>query len=601
MAKEISRFEQKLENTWDLSTVYSDLSSYQKDYNSISSYIDKLENFKGIITENPDNLYSALKLDEEANRILEKLATYAYRKYDEDITDIKNQELMGGFDKLYQTYITKTSYIIPELLKNDYDYIKNFIDNKQELKEYSLLLERIFQKKPYTLNEQEENVIASLQMALSESEKIASIIRNSEVQLGTILDEDNKEVALTNANYLEYNKSNNRRVRKDAFMTLYNNYSKYKETLTETLQGHIASVSSIFKIRGFSDTKTACLFNNRVDPKVYDNLIDTVHNRMDVIHKYITLKKEILNLDDFSLYDTYINLEADCDKKYSFDDAKKLVLEVVEVFGEEYKQTVERAFKERWIDIYPNKGKRGGAYSSGSYDTNPFILLNYSGNYHDVSTLAHELGHSMHTYFSNKNNSYIYSNYKIFVAEVASTVNELLLNFHMLEKSNDSKEKRYILSEMMELFKSTIYRQTMFSEFEEFLYKKYEEGNTLTNKLLCDKYYELNKLYFGDNVIVNNEIRYEWERVPHFYYNFYVYQYATGLSAACYIVNRIRNNDKKAVSDYLNFLKTGDSLDPVDELKVAGVDMLNPDVINSAIDMFNDIIEQYKEIVRGEK
>jgi len=600
MTKEILRSEQKQENTWDLSTIYSDLAAYEKDYDLVKEYIDKINSYKNIITDNSDNLYQILTLTTDAERLLDKMSNFVYRKYDEDISNIENQELKGKFDQLYQTYNSETSYIIPELLKCDYETIQKMINENSNLKEYNLLLERIYRKKQYTLNEDSEKILASLQVALNESDKIAGIIRNSEIQLGTILDENDNEVSLTNQNYSVYAESKSRRVRKDAFMTLYNSYSKYKETLTETLQGHIAATSSIFKLRGYKNSKTACLFNNRIDPKVYDNLIKTIHNRMDVMYKYIDLKKEILNIDDFSLYDSYINLASDCDKKYTFDEAKKIVLDVVNIFGEEYKTTIERAFKERWIDIYPNKGKRGGAYSSGSYDTNPFILLNFIGEYHDVSTLAHELGHSMHTYYSNKNNSYIYSNYKIFVAEVASTVNELLLNFYMLENSDDINEKKYILSEMMELFKSTIYRQTMFSEFEEFAYNEYEKGNTLTNQLLCDKYYELNKLYFGNNIIVNDEIRYEWERVPHFYYNFYVYQYATGLSAAAYIVNRIRNKEENAVEDYLNFLKTGDSMDPLDELKVAGVDMLNPDVINGAIDMFEDLINQYKELARGE-
>lgn len=600
MLKEILRSEQKEENTWDLSTIYSDLINYQKDYELINSYIKKIASYKNSVTSSADNLYQVLKLTDDADRLLDKLANFVYRKYDEDISNIESQELKGKFDQLYQNYNSETSFIIPELLKCDYEKIKDMITKNSDLEQYNLLLERIYRKKQYSLDENEEKILASLQIALNESDKIAGIIRNSEIQLGTILDENDKEVALTNQNYSIYAESKNRRVRKDAFMTLYNNYAKYKETLTETLQGHIAATSSIFKLRGYQDSKTACLFNNRIDAKVYDNLINTIHNRMDVMYKYIDLKRNVINVDNFSLYDTYINLESDCDKKYSFDEAKKIILDVVGMFGEEYKSTIERAFKERWIDIYPNKGKRGGAYSSGSYDTNPFILLNYKGNYDDVSTLAHELGHSMHTYYSNKNNSYTYSNYKIFVAEVASTVNELLLNFYMLEHSNDISEKRYILSEMMELFRSTIYRQTMFSEFEEFAYNEYEKGNTLTNQLLCDKYYELNKLYFGNNVIVNDEIRYEWERVPHFYYNFYVYQYATGLAAAAYIVNRIRNNEEKAIEDYLNFLKTGDSLDPLEELKIAGVNMLNPNVINQAIDMFDDIINQYMEISGGE-
>ena len=597
MKKEILRSEQKKEFTWDLEKVYSKMEEYEKDYQKVNSLIEELASFKGHLLESAKNLATFLEKSEEAERLICKLGTYALRKYDEDISDVSNQSLSGKFDQLEASYSEKTSFFTPELLTVDFSVIEELMKEEKTLAKNRLLFERIFRNQPYTLSEGEEKLLSSLQVALSASEKIAGIVRNSELQFGTILDEEGEEVQLNNENYLIYNKSSNRRVRKDAFLTMYHSYEKYKETLTGTLQGHIASVSTISRMRGFPSSREARLFYNRVSPKVYDNLIKTVHKRMDVMYHYIELKKKILGLEDFSLYDTYVNLEQQNDKKYTFEEAKDIVLDVVKVFGDDYVSNIKRAFSERWIDVYPNKGKRGGAYSAGSYDTVPYVLLNFQGNYHDVSTVAHELGHSMHTYYSNKNNPYNYSNYKIFVAEVASTVNEMLLNYYMLDHLEDKSEKRAILSEMMDLFKSTIYRQTMFSEFEDFAFTTYEKTGVLTNQILCDKYYELNKQYFGDQVIVNDEIRYEWERVPHFYYNFYVYQYATGLSAACYIVNRIRNNEKNAVEDYLNFLKTGDSLDPVEELRVAGVDMLSSEVIEKALDMFEDIIKEYESLL----
>ena len=434
-------------------------------------------------------------------------------------------------------------------------------------------------------------------MVLAEPEKIAGIIRNSELQFGTILDSNQQEVKLNNENLTLYLKSPDRRVRKDTFETFYRNYAQYKETLAETLQGHVMALATSAKLRGFSSSKEASLFQNRVNPKVYDNLITAVHEKMDIVYHYFQLKKEVLQLDDFCLYDTYVNLESANDKTYSYEEAKKIVLDVVQVFGEEYQNKIKEAFENRWIDVYPNKAKRGGAYSAGSYDTIPFVLLNYQGAYHDVSTIAHELGHSMHTYYSNQNNPYLYSGYKIFVAEVASTVNEMLFNYYMLEHAKTKEEKKAILSEMMDLFKSTIYRQTMFSEFEAFIFEEYEKGHVLTNELLSNKYYALNQEYFGNDVIINDEIRYEWERIPHFYYDFYVYQYATGLSAACYIVNRIRKKEENAVTDYLNFLKTGDSMDPIEELKVAGVDMLDQKVIEKALDMFQELIDEYRSLM----
>lgn len=597
MKKEILRSEQKKESTWDLEAVYKNEKDYQKDYDTVTSLIEELASFQGNLLKDSTHLIEFLEKSEQAERLICKLGTYALRKYDEDISNVDSQVLSGKFNQLEASYSEKTAFFTPELLEADFNVIEKMIEENPKLEEYRLLFERIFRNQPYTLSKNEEKLLSSLQVALSSSQQIAGIIRNSELQFGTILDEENEEVKLSNENFSIYNKSGDRRVRKDAFMTMYHSYEKYKETLAETLKGHIAAVSTVNRMRGFSNSKEARLFYTRVSPKVYDNLIKTVHKKMDIMYRYIDLKKKRLNIKDFSLYDTYVNLEPGFDKKYTFEEAKRIVLDVVKVFGDDYVSTIQKAFDERWIDIYPNKGKRSGAYSAGSYDTAPYVLLNFQGNYHDVSTVAHELGHSMHTYYSTKFNSYNYSNYKIFVAEVASTVNEMLLNYYMLDHLEDKKEKRVILSEMMDLFKSTIYRQTMFSEFEEFAFDTYEKTGVLTNQILCDKYYELNKEYFGPNVIINDEIRYEWERVPHFYYNFYVYQYATGLSAACYIVNRIRNKEEHAVEDYLNFLKTGDSMDPVEELQVAGVNMLDSKVIEQALDMFNELMNEYESLL----
>lgn len=597
MEKEMLRSEQKIENTWNLSKIYASISDYEKDYDVVKKLMADISKYQTHILDSSKSLLELLDLDQKTERIIGKMANYAYRKYDEDLSNVDSQKLVGNFDKLYTEYSQNGSFIVPEILKGDYSLIEKYIKEEEGLKEYELLLKRIFRNKPHVLSEKEENILSSMQLIAGEPEKIAGIIRNSELQFQTIKDENGNEVKLTNENFMIYLKSRDRKVRKDAFEALYSSYNKYKETLAETLQGHVMVLSNSSKLRGFSSSKEASLFSNRVNTKVYDNLIKVVHDRMNVVYDYFKLKKEALKLDDFCLYDTYVNLEEGIDKKYTYEEAKKIVLDVVKVFGEDYQKTVQSAFDNRWIDIYPNKAKRGGAYSSGSYDTLPYILLNFQGEYNDVSTLIHEMGHSMHSYYSNQNNPYLYSGYKIFVAEVASTVNEMLLNYYMLEHASDNKEKRAILSDMMDLFKSTIYRQTMFSEFEDFIFNEFENGNVLTNELLSNKYYELNKLYFGDDVIINDDIKYEWERIPHLYYDFYVYQYATGLSAACYIVKRILNHEENAVSDYLKFLSTGDSMDPIEELKVAGVDMEDEKVINGAIDMFQEIINEYRSLM----
>lgn len=597
--KIMERCEQKEKDTWDLTKIYKIKEHFDKDIEKVKKTTETLTSLKGHLMSSSDTLLKALHLDNEISRRLECLINYAYRKLDEDITNVENQELKGKVDLLISEVASKTAFLAPELLKEEYQTtIEKLLEENQELKEeYELSLKRLFDKKEHILSEKEEHILAELSTCLDSPSKTASILRNAELELGTIKNEKNEEVVLTNENYSIFVKSKDRRVRQDAFFTLYNSYQKLKDTFTETIQGEITKNVRIAQLRGYKSAKSASLLSNRVDEKVYDNLIEAVNEKLDVIYKYFDLKKQVSHLSDFSMYDTYINLADDAKTNYSYEDAKKHVLNVVEIFGEEYKNTVKRAFDERWIDVYPNKGKRGGAYSSGSYDTPPYILLNYQNDYRDVSTLIHELGHSMHSYFSNKNNKYQYSSYKIFVAEVASTVNEMLLNYYMLENSKSNNEKKMILSEMMDDFKATMFRQTMFSEFEHFMHEEVEKGNVLTQEVLCNKYLELNKKYFGNSVIVNDEIRYEWMRIPHFYYDFYVYQYATGLASACDIVRRIRNKEEGAIEGYLKFLSSGDSMDPIEELRLAGVDITKKETITSAIDMFDALIDEFKSLI----
>ena len=349
------------------------------------------------------------------------------------------------------------------------------------------------------------------------------------------------------------------------------------------------------KIKKYNSSIESSLYRDELDISIYNNLIDTVNSRIGVLHKYYDLKKRVLEVDELHLYDVYANLIKKDNFKYVFDDACDIVSNALSILGEEYCAILNNGINDRWIDVYPNKGKRTGGYSSGCYDTNPYILLNYQDKYDDMSTLAHELGHSMHSYYTRNNNPYQYGHYSIFVAEVASTVNELLLAKYVIKNSNDKNEKLFILNKLMELFRATIYRQTMFAEFEKNIYQLIEDGKPVTADILSDEYYKLNKVYFGKNVCVDELIKYEWERIPHFYYNFYVYKYATGLSAACYIVTSLLDGKIKA-EDYIDFLKCGKSKNPMDSLKVAGVDLSDYSVISSAIDMFDEIIDEFSEL-----
>ena len=337
------------------------------------------------------------------------------------------------------------------------------------------------------------------------------------------------------------------------------------------------------------------MYSNELPIKVFDSLIESVSNGLDPLYKYFRLKKEILNIKDFHIYDTYANLIEKYDRKYSYEDAQKIIKDVLKVFGKEYSSYVDKAFSEHWIDVMPNKGKTGGAFSGGGYDTNPYILTNFQEEFNDVSTLIHEIGHSIHSYYSRNNNPYVYSQYSIVVAEVASTVNELLLARYIIDNSKDIEEKLYVMDRLMSLFKSTIYRQTMYEEFERFLYEKVEKEESLTSDIMCDEFYKLNQKYFGDDVIIDDEIKYEWERMPHLYYNFYMYKYATGLSAACYIVNSILLGKKDAVKNYIEFLKQGGKIAPNEQLKITGVDLTKKEVCDNAIKMFSDLVDEFEK------
>lgn len=581
---------------WDLEAIYKSKEEFEKELQEIEIEIGNITQYKDILMDSSTNLLNCLELDTNISRRLSKAHTYANCHFDSDTGNASYQEMIGKVNNIYQKYSETISFIEPTILKCDYSTIEKFFIEEPKLKSYERNLKEIFRFKKYILSDNEEKIISNLEKALESSSTIYESLTDTDMTYGNIIDENGESVELTDSNYNKYIKSNDRRVRKDAFLELYRVYSSFKNTIASTITGNIEANVSIAKIRGYNSAIEASLFSDNISIDVYNNLIDTVSNNLSSLFKYYDLKKKILGLDEMHLYDTYVSIINEKPREYSFDEAKTIVRDALSVLGDKYINDLDNAFSQKWIDIYNNKGKRGGAYSGGSYDTYPYVLLNFEGTLNDVSTLAHELGHSMHSYYSRINNSYQNSNYKIFVAEVASTVNELLLAKYLLKNTSNKKEKLIILNNLLDLFKATIYRQTMFAEFEKNIYDKHEKGEILTAELLCNDYYELNKKYFGNSVVVDEEIKYEWERIPHFYYNFYVYKYATGLSAACYIVNAILSGSKDALDNYLKFLKLGGSMDPLDELKVAGVDMSKPDVILSAINMFDEILDEFEQL-----
>lgn len=581
---------------WDLTKIYKDEKEWQKDFDDVKEKILKVLEYKDSFLSNGKKLYEYLKYDEEVSRKLEKIYYYAHLNYDADTLDEKYKVMTNKVSDLFTKYNELSSFVVPEILKLDEEKLNTFYKDEERLEDYRFSIENIYRFKNHTLDEEKEKMLSNLSKCLSNPEETYEALTDSDFEYDYITDEKGNKVKFNESNYSLFIKSKDRSVRKKAFEMLHNKYKKYIRTITSTYKGEVENNVVLAKIRNYDSAISASLYSDNVPVDIYNNLIKVVNDNMNVLYDYYDLKKEMLSLDRLHMYDTYVEIINKIDKKYSFDEAKEIVIDALSVLGDKYVKNLKKAFDEKWIDIYHSKGKRSGAYSSGNFDVNPYVLLNFEGTLNDVSTLAHELGHSMHTYLSCKNNPYQYSSYEIFVAEVASTVNELLLANYMLKNSKNKDEKLAIINHILDLFKATLYRQTMFAEFEKETHKLREKGEVLTSELLSNTYYNLVKKYFGPNVLCDDLIRYEWARIPHFYYNFYVYKYATGISAASYIVDGILNNKEGALENYINFLKTGGSMYPLDELKIAGVNLNSKSVILSAIKTFEKYLKEFKDI-----
>ena len=581
---------------WDLTLIYKTIEDFEKDYKKAKEKIEKVSSYKDKYLNNGRELYKLLKYDDDTSRLLDKLYSYAHLNYDADTLNEKYMTMTNKVSDLYSRYSVLSSFVVPGIIKLDKEKLNSFYKDEKGLEEYRFCLYDIYRFKEHTLDEDKEKMLSSFGNILSSPEETYEVLTDSDFEYDNITDENKKEVKFNESNYSIFIKSRDRRVRKDAFNLLYNKYASFKRTIASTYKSQVEIDVVAARLKNYDSSLAASLFEDNIDISVYDNLIKTVNDNLDGLYKYYDLKKKILKLDDLHLYDTYVDIINKSKSKYTFMEAKDIVIKALSVLGNDYVKLLNRAFDEKWIDVYHNKGKRSGAYSSGNYDVNPYVLLNFEGSLNDVSTIAHELGHSMHTYLSCKNNPYCTSSYKIFVAEVASLVNELLLANYMLNNSNDKNEKLNIINHILELYKSTLFRQTMFAEFEKITHEKREEGVILTSDYLSNIYYDLVKKYFGENVICDELIKYEWARIPHFYYNFYVYKYATGISAASYIVDGILNNRQGALENYFKFLKSGGSKYPIDELKLAGVDMNDKTVILSATKTFEKYLEEFCEI-----
>ena len=528
---------------------------------------------------------------------IEKLWTYAHLAFATDTSNNAYQARVARVRSLAVSGGNASWFVQPYLLKLDEATVKGYLDSFEPLRTYSRFLELTMREKPYTLSDECEKLLARLSDATGSHSEIRSIFANSDLQFGKIKDADGKLVDLRDTNYVTFLMSPSRRVRRAAFTKLYKTYEQFGNTFATMYNSYVKERCTFSAARGYADSITASTFRDEVTPVIYNNLIDSVNEALPILYKYYDLKRELLGVKELHLYDIYASTVASCDMKYSYEEAVEEVLTTVKVFGEEYYETMKSGLTERgWVDVYPAPGKRGGAFSSGCAYTEPYILLNYTETYNDVSTLAHEAGHSMHSYFSRKYNEPHNSDYTIFVAEVASTVNELLFAHRKLKECSSDTEKLYILDKLMETYKGTLFRQTMFAEFERDSHAASEKGIPLTAEYLNKSYKALVDKYFGPRVVCDRQIAFEWMRIPHFYTNFYVYKYATCISAASAIVKRIETEGDAYVGQYIEFLKCGGSRSPLESLKVAGIDMTDPEVVKGAIEDFASSIEEFSRI-----
>ena len=580
-----------MQNRYDWATedIYASVSDWESDYNKIQSSLD-FSCFKGKLDKKSEFI-ACMKKQEELGRILEKLGVYAMMKHDENTKDSVYDSLNSKIESLYSQYAQSCSFITPELTALSEQTLIDYVNDK-DLVEYDYMLKTVLNEKEHVLSEAEERNLAMASETFGGFRDIFTKIDNADLEFGKIK-VGLKSVPLTHGTYGVLMHSNNRKVRKKAFSQYYKSYVSLINTISSTYFGSVKKDVFLAKCRNYKSALEKALKTEDVPEIVYHNLLKAVEGALPSLHSYMEQKKRALKLKEMHMYDVYVPTVENAELKMSYDDAYKLVIEGLSVLGEEYSKLLTEAYENRYIDVYEKPGKRSGAYSVSAFDTHPYVLLNYQPTTHDVFTIAHEMGHSIHSYYSNKNQPYAKADYKIFVAEVASTVNEVLLIKYLLNKEQDNKVKKYLLSYLLEMIRTTLFRQTQFAEFEEFSHSSVENGVPLTKDNMCEKYLELNKKYYGQSIISDEEIKYEWARIPHFYRAFYVYKYATGIISALKIADRILTEGKPAVDDYVKFLSSGSSNGPVELLKIAGVDLTTFEPFNSAFKCFNDALEEF--------
>ncbi|MGP3640746.1 oligoendopeptidase F [Lentilactobacillus hilgardii] len=583
--------------TWDLTTIYQSDDQFEKDFVSVEKTLPSLKKLSGTLTQGAAALLTATETMLTAARKLEKVYVYAQLKNDQDTSEDGYQAMYAKAQALAAQFGAATAWFDPELLKLNDKQMTSYYEAQPKLRDYKRLYDQTFAKRAHILSNEVEEVLAGADDIFSSGEKTFGVLDNTDLSFPTVTDENGHQVQLSQGVYGILLESTNRDVRRQAFQKLYEVYSQFQHTLAATLTTNVKNHNFKANVRQYHSALEAALSSTEIPVKVYDNLISEVNKHLDLLHRYVALRKRILGLDELHMYDLYTPLIGEKSPKYTFDESKKVALDALQVMGPQYVNHVKEEFNNRWIDVVENRYKRSGGYSSGTYDTNPFILLNWKDNLDNLYTLIHETGHSMHSYYASHNQPYQYGDYSIFVAEIASTTNENILTDYLLDKfKDDDKMKRYILNYYLDGFKGTVFRQTQFAEFEQYIHEQDAKGQPLTANFLDNYYRQLNQKYYGESVISDKEIGLEWSRIPHFYYNFYVYQYATGFAAASTLADNIVNGDAEHVEKYLNYLKSGSSDTPINVMKKAGVDMTQPEYLEKAFRIFEERLDEFEKL-----
>ena len=591
-----TREEIPAEVKWAIEDLYKNDDEWEADFTRLKEHLPELSAYEGRLGESAQTLLSMQRLCDKMNMLAEKVYVYANQRLHENTDNAVYQNLASRAQSLLVEMSERTSYIEPEIMELPEGTIEKYLQENGELRVYGQYFENMIRQKAHVLPGEMEKLLASAGELAESPKDIFSMFNNADIRFPKITGEDDTDVEVTHGRFISLLQSKDQRVRKDAFEALYGVYEKFRNTLAATYRANVKQEVFFARARRYGSDLEGALDGSHIPVSVYDNLIHVVHEHLPLMHRYVKIRKKLLGLDELHMYDLYTPMTENSGEHFSFEDAKKTVLEGLAPMGEEYLSHLKDGFEHGWIDVYENQGKRSGAYSWGAYGTHPYVLLNYQGTLNDVFTLAHEMGHALHSWYSDETQPYIYAGYRIFVAEVASTCNEALLIHHLLKKAKDPKTKAYLINYFLEQFRTTLYRQTMFAEFEKITHGLQEAGEALTAERLCSIYYDLNKAYFGEDICIDRQIEMEWARIPHFYTPFYVYQYATGFSAAIALSGKILREGEAAVEQYKKFLKGGSSMYPLELLRLAGVDMEQKKPVEDALQVFSEYLDEMERL-----